>query len=129
MIDSESGIQGYRLSVDVRTEGTKSSFYPKSGQITIQPQEIGESGVLACWTHEGISLAVGSQYIVKIEAINRAGLSAYYQSTGIIPDNTPPILDFIRIDTYGDLSEELDREGAVSIRSSHKLLVPTLIIY
>lgn len=75
---------------------------------------IGESGLIACWSHDNIPLAVGSQYLVRVEAINRAGISTTYESTGIIPDNTPPVIDFLHIDTYGDLSQELNEDGAVS---------------
>ena len=115
MVDPESGIKEYLLSVYVRSGGSKNKFFPSgNNKISVQPQMIGESGLIACWSHDNIPLAVGSQYLVRVEAINRAGISTTYESTGIIPDNTPPVIDFLHIDTYGDLSQELNEDGAVS---------------
>ena len=113
MVDPESGISGYRLSVFARHQGSISQFYPQNAPyVTIQPQEIGESGVLTCWSLN-TDLSIGTLYAVRIAPINRANLSTVYTSSGIIPDNTPPDISYVRIDTYGDESEEKTPENAV----------------
>ena len=120
MVDHESGIQEYLLSIYEQSGGSKNKFFPSGNdKISVRPQMIGESGLIACWTHN-IPLAVGTQYIVRVEAVNRAGISTTYESTGIIPDNTPPYIDFLHIDTYGDLSQDLNEDRAVSSISSRK---------
>ena len=115
MVDAESGILEYRLTIFARYQGSTSQFYPENASyISIQPQEIGESGVLTCWSHSAIKLSIGTIYTVSVTPVNRANLSTVYTSSGIIPDNTPPDIVFVRIDTYGDESEEKTEENAVS---------------
>ena len=117
MVDKESGISEYQLAVYARVQGSTSKFFPTNAPfITLQPQEVGESGVLNCWTGD-IQLSVGTLYTVRVVPINRAKLSTIYTSSGIIPDNTEPVIDFIHIGTYGDESEELTEENAVSRKS------------
>ncbi|KAI6660256.1 hypothetical protein LOD99_10426 [Oopsacas minuta] len=120
MIDPESGIKEYRLTIFATSQGSTSKFYPKDPliDITIQPQSIGESGVLTCWSDDTLQLSSGTLYTVRITPVNRADLSTSYSSTGIIPDNTAPIIDFVRIDTYGDESEERTEDGSVEIGNS-----------
>ena len=114
MSDPESGIKEYRLSILATIQGSTSHFYPDNApDITIKPRLIGESDVLTCWSLN-IQLSSGTQYAVRLTPINRADLSTVYTSSGIIPDSTVPIMDFIHIDTYGDESEERNEEDAVS---------------
>ena len=115
MEDTESGISEYQLSVYARVQGSTAKFYPtQSPFITLHPQEVGESGTLNCWTGN-IQLSIGTLYTVRVVPVNRAKLSTIYTSNGIIPDNTPPVIDFLHIGTYGDESEELTpQENAVS---------------
>ena len=116
MVDPESGILEYRLSIASTFQGTTTHFYPpNSPDITIQPQEIGESGVLTCWSDDDIQLSSGTLYTIKLTPVNRANLSTVYTSSGITPDNSPPVMEFIHIDTYGDESEEKTEENAVSL--------------
>ena len=113
MIDTESGILEYRLTIFARYQGSTSQFFPENAPyMSIQPQEIGESGVLTCWSLS-IKLSIGTLYTVSVTPINRANLSTVYTSSGIVPDNTPPHIIFVHIDTYGDESEEKTQEDAV----------------
>ncbi|KAI6655616.1 hypothetical protein LOD99_2114 [Oopsacas minuta] len=125
MVDKESGISEYQLSIYARSQGSTSKFYPEDAPyITLQPQEIGESGILNCWTGRDIPLSIGTLYTVRIVPVNRAKLSTIYTSNGIIPDNTPPVIDFVHIGTYGDESEEITpQENAVEIGNSGKIPV------
>ena len=114
MADPQSGIKEYRLSILATIQGSTTHFYPdKAPDVTIKPQVIGESDVLTCWSLN-IQLSSGTMYAVRLTPINRADLSTVYTSSGIIPDSTNPIMDFIRIDTHGDESEERNEENAVS---------------
>lgn len=115
MADPESGLKEYRLSIVATIQGSTSHFYPEDApDITIQPKIIGESNILTCWSLEDIQLRSGTLYTVRLTPVNRADLSTVYTSSGIIPDSTVPIMDFIQIDTYGDESEETNQDGAVS---------------
>ena len=115
MVDPESGILEYRLSVTSTIQGSTYHFYPPdSPDIKIQPQEIGESGVLTCWSDD-ILLSSGTLYTIIITPVNRAELSTIYTSSGITPDDSPPVMEFIHIDTHGDESEEKTEEDAVSL--------------
>ena len=115
MVDPESGILEYRLTIFSKYQGSFSKFYPPNASyITIYPQEIGESGKLTCWNHT-INLSIGTMYTVRVAPINRADLSTVYTSSGIIPDNTHPEILYVRIDTYGDEAEEKNSQDAVSL--------------
>ena len=44
---------------------------------------------------EGLNMKNGIKYSVEVVAVNGAGLSAKYESHGVIVDTTPPVMESV----------------------------------
>jgi hypothetical protein len=81
-IDPESGIKEYRLTVYEVEYGMQRKMLP--------PTEKYVKTVAENITFTGLSLKDGHKYILKVVAINKAGMPALHESEGVTVDISPP---------------------------------------
>ncbi|XP_052073991.1 uncharacterized protein LOC127711867 [Mytilus californianus] len=93
--DPESGMKEYRYYIEDFHQGQGQKFYPKGQDYITLP--ITEKNITATVVLSNLNLLSGHKYSVKVVAINHADMPTSQESTGVMIDTTPPVLDKIHL--------------------------------
>ena len=88
-VDSESRVSYYEVAVLQLVSGSRSRIWPPVLSGNPSAERISNS-TISSWSKTGLSLMSGEKYVVSVTAVNRAGLSANQESSGIVIDTFPP---------------------------------------
>uniref|UniRef100_A0A1I8J5S5 GPS domain-containing protein n=1 Tax=Macrostomum lignano TaxID=282301 RepID=A0A1I8J5S5_9PLAT len=100
--DPESGVTHYRYQIFEQSHGTKHQIYPVkehdwSHELLPNTTHI---------EHSNLRLKLGGRYFVKIVGQNGALLRQVQETNGVIIDNTPPVMYWVKVDVSpGELEQ------------------------
>ncbi|XP_035662464.1 uncharacterized protein LOC118406510 [Branchiostoma floridae] len=122
-LDNESGLDHFKMAIFETLHGTKQQIFPDDTWELLYPATLDHHKV------SGLSLSAGALYQTRVAAVNRALLSAAYDTDGAIVDPSPPVILYVRVGVL-DGSEEEKIDGYVwqadpeGIQASWKALDP-----
>ncbi|XP_013400547.1 uncharacterized protein LOC106166509 [Lingula anatina] len=108
--DQESGILEYRVTVFQSYHGQKQRFWPYDQRDKSYTMEDGEKQFI--FNKSSLKLDNGAKYSLHVTAINRALLSANYETKGVTVDTTPPVIKDVHVGLFEE-EEELDELNRV----------------
>ena len=92
--DLESGVKGYRVAIHELKYGRTFTAYPAVGDWVNFAKQ-GSDGDLNVFSRNGLQLANGARYTVKVMAINNAGLSVIHNTEPLRVDTTAPYMRYV----------------------------------
>ncbi|KAI8485717.1 hypothetical protein Bbelb_365510, partial [Branchiostoma belcheri] len=104
--DPESGIDHYKMAIIQTMHGTKQQTFPgKFGEIW----KLLYAPDLSHHTQGDLTLTAGAHYHTRVAAVNRAKLSAPYETDGITVDPSAPAMLYVLVGVLdGGSEEEID---------------------
>ncbi|XP_052806226.1 uncharacterized protein LOC128235445 [Mya arenaria] len=100
--DEDSGIVELKAQIHIENQGSTKQFYPENGGWILL-----ENTEKTVFTKKNLQLSLGSKYKFRLEAINGAGLTATFESDGVLTDNTPPELEHLEVGVLSGDDEEI----------------------
>ncbi|XP_078664148.1 uncharacterized protein LOC144907219 [Branchiostoma floridae x Branchiostoma belcheri] len=102
--DPESGIDHYKMAIIQTMHGTKQQIFPvgEIWKLLYAPE-------LSHYTQGDLTLTAGAHYHTRVAAVNRAKLSAPYETDGITVDPSAPTMLYVLVGVLdGGSEEEID---------------------
>ncbi|XP_052806221.1 uncharacterized protein LOC128235438 [Mya arenaria] len=101
--DIDSGIVELKAQIHIVNQGFTKQLYPGgSGEWIVL-----ENPKTTVFTKENLQLTLGSKYKFRFGAVNGAGLTAIFESDGVITDNTQPELEHLEVGVLSGDDEEI----------------------
>ncbi|XP_076086943.1 uncharacterized protein LOC143057517 [Mytilus galloprovincialis] len=101
-IDEESGLDHFQIQIYQRHQSIRSLIFPSTQNdwLQLDDETINE------FTDSSLDLLQGAVYSIRIGAVNKAGFVAAFETNGVKIDRTPPIVNWLHVNTLTDDEEQ-----------------------
>ncbi|XP_063408918.1 uncharacterized protein LOC134692399 [Mytilus trossulus] len=102
-IDEESGLDHFQIQIYRQHQSIRSQIVPatRNDWMQLEDETVNE------FTNSSLDLLQGAVYSIRIGAVNKAGFVAAFETNGVKIDRTPPIINWLHVNTLSDDQEQV----------------------
>ncbi|CAG2214886.1 unnamed protein product [Mytilus edulis] len=102
-IDEESGLDHFQIQIYRQHQSIRSQIVPatRNDWMQLDDETVNE------FTNSSLDLLQGAVYSIRIGAVNKAGFVAAFETNGVKIDRTPPIINWLHVNTLSDDEEKV----------------------